>query len=424
MEVTVLKRIIIVVLLMSFLISSCLYRHEKSTDNQNPTDTIPSLESPSSIPNIDNDMTDSDSSNEITTSNPNGYYPNDVGNLTGYNYDFSQLKIYNSNNRIFLPYEPKDDVTDSLEIYLEKTEKQVDILPDDIECDKIANDFLVSLKNKNYKHLENLTGVRPAENNDMESAFSFLDNITIDSYTVKRINEEKFTKYYSIDLFISSSDNPRYPVGKSSWIMEIPQMSDLSTITLFIRQGESGYLTSPEFYEYGKDKYLDFSVMLLDWYNPSGGYITPNEFDINKIQHSTYHLMSYFGIGTSGSYTLDEVNKFLNEAYGINELPESSYNNWILFNEMRTQFSKDKEARVFTCLGHGGSIYAFQHLGTKNEDGGKTKVLLALYSDFSYINLSRLIELTYDENKGFKFPKLISVNTVYDSGYPPVCVIM
>ncbi|MHC1694784.1 MAG: hypothetical protein AB9835_05865 [Eubacteriales bacterium] len=418
------KRIVVMLLSMTFLLSSCLYDYEKSTDNRNLTNTIPPLISPSSIPSIKNDMTDNDSSNEITTSNPNGYYSSDVEKITGYNYDFSQLKINNSNNRIFLPYEPKDDITGSLEIYLKKTEKEIDILSDDIECDKIANEFLKSLMNKDYKHLENLTGVRSTENNEKNSMFSFLENITIDSYTIKRINEEKFTKYYSIDLFISKSDNLRYPVGKSSWIMEIPQMSDLSTITLFVRQGESGYLTSPEFYEHGKDKYLDFSVMLLDWYNPSGGYITPNEFDINKIQHSTYHLMSFFGIGINGAYTLNEINGFLNEAYGINELPESSYNNWILFNEMRTQFSEDKKARVFTCLGHGGSIYAFQHLGTKKEDGGKTKVLLALYSDFSYINLSLLIELTYDENKGFKFPKLISVNTIYDSGYPPVCVIM
>lgn len=203
-----------------------------------------------------------------------------------------------------------------------------------------------------------------------------------------------------VDLYITESTNPKFPVGKSTWVADGPD-GVVAMVSRF-RPIENPVPN------YKVEEISKFCINFSTWLDAF-----ESTTDLNIFAKDNYHGLAHT-VFTENPYesifslSKDEFMAYLNERYGITDVDMTKYD---LYDESTDVISE--------CSGHGGIWYYYDNVSTtKNTDGTYT-VSVDYYADACMLVLSKTIQYTVIPlNNEYKY-RISEIKCVYDSGYLP-----
>lgn len=272
------------------------------------------------------------------------------------------------------------------------------------EFDKMANDFLISLKNCYHNYFISSTGF-------WDYPYSSLQGTKVDNYTIAFDKElynldpdnHKYTYgcSYKVDLDISESYCKQFPVGKSHWILEIAP-------------GEGGSAT---FYPegttltriwYDKDKILPATELCYRFSTLFHCYETIDDF--NKLVPSTTNIEAFndFCIKASrfSGTNIEKIQENLKKILRINNI---DFTKCSIYDEEQNQLHEQT-----------GGFWTYPNITSQeyNKETKKYTITIEYYADSTYIFVAKTMQYIVTENDDGSF-RIKSTELLFDSYYNP-----
>lgn len=238
---------------------------------------------------------------------------------------------------------------------------------------------------------------------------NYINSIDLDNYEINKYSDDEFGKSFKVILNISRSSVEHFTVGKSEWLLYIPDHSETSVIEKFIPFDSK--ISAPNSDEYLNDNYVkfadDFTVM-------TNIFSITNEKLISmkptyNIIHFSVHRVS------DATITVNEFCKRVENSFGITSVKE------FIDNNISSESWYNKETQIISAgnCAHGGS-WAINDVKSSiyDKETNQHIVIMDYYSDGAYINLAKTVKYTFKENEDGT-PRLISLECTYDNGYQP-----
>lgn len=281
------------------------------------------------------------------------------------------------------------------------------------DAEQKANDFLTSLKNKDTEGFISLINwIYSVEiKNENIQAYSFIQDIDIDSYKILKKETEKGLygnfERFTVELYISKSATELFPVGTSRWILDIDAPTYTYNVRLFKNVDKEINIVTEKHQDNIVKFCCDFSFEL-------NCYRTVTDFNtIVPVSNDDANEYFWQGLIRCLPVTLNEVGAVSREELEMVVKKVLGITSIDVTKDVNYDVSSDSVPLVFNTA----SWYTCS-LASKEFDS-KTKhhvIVIDYYSDTAYLLKAKTIKYDVRENNDKSY-SLISTELLFDSGY-------
>ena len=265
----------------------------------------------------------------------------------------------------------------------------------------IAERFLSGIKNKDPQQLLDTIAAKDAD------AYKFLTDLKLESYNiVEEIEVYSSVMKYVVQLDITESNSDFFPVGRSSWELEVDYLFR-GKVILFKPVGKD--LNRLEFDNQNKD--VNFCADFFELLEP---YII-SASDLNKMVPEIKDADSYndflelmiiflrrYGLpeeNTPADSVMAEAKKVL----GITEIDLQKYNQY-------HEDDRTVSTRMTSGIVHCGSLSSREY----DPQTKQSAITLDYYSDSAHLLKGKTVKFIVKENEDKSFT-MLSIEVLYDS---------